>query len=186
MPCSPDARDTRSSGGPPVFARASSPAGTRCGIRHARGRQAAGEFTVRLRADRRSVPAGRRTRQNRNFRPNCIWRGVLTVDRIVPKSGLPNSAFGRLKDGWFVRLNTSQRICSRRAGAKADVLRERSVDIEVPGPEQSVPPEIRRSGKYRRRSAVWRTPPDSATRQRSDAAPWDRPRGRVARRCCPG
>lgn len=29
---------------------------------------------------------------------------MLTVDLIVPKSGVPNSVFGRPKDGWFVRL----------------------------------------------------------------------------------
>lgn len=44
-------------------------------------------------------PPVRAGRQNRNFTPNCICRGVLTVDLIVPKSALPKSVFGRAKDG---------------------------------------------------------------------------------------
>lgn len=40
-----------------------------------------------------------RTAQNRNFNPNCIWRGVLTVVRMVPKSALPRVALGRPYDG---------------------------------------------------------------------------------------
>ena len=35
------------------------------------------------------------TAQNRNFNPNCIWRGVLTVVRIVPNSALPRLVFGK-------------------------------------------------------------------------------------------
>jgi len=34
-----------------------------------------------------------------SFNPNCIWRGVLTVDRIVPKSLLPRLLFGSPYEG---------------------------------------------------------------------------------------
>jgi hypothetical protein len=37
--------------------------------------------------------------QYKNFNPNCIWRGMLTVDLIVPKSGLPRLEFGKPYDG---------------------------------------------------------------------------------------